>query len=147
MAWFKYRQRMSSGNGSWQYMEYFPRSAVRKEVLEEIEDYLENARELATWSEHFRGCDIVKVSTPPVAVAQAALETSRGKIRYHQRAVIRYTKLLRQLKAKSNKQPKTTPKSRKLRHDSTGKATGSATDRRQARRPTRKRQRSQRPPR
>jgi len=145
MAWFKYRQRMASGNGSWQYMEYFPHSAVRKEVLEEIEDYLENARELATWSERYRGCDIVKVSIPPAAVIQAELETSRVKIRYHQKAVIRYTKLLRQLKTKSKKQPKAPPKSRKLCHDSTGKAIGSTTDRRQPRRPTGKRKRSQRP--
>lgn len=141
MAWFKYRQRMASGNGSWQYMEYFPRSTVRKEVLEEIEDYLENARELATWSEHFRGCDIVKVSAPPVTVVQSALETSRGKIRYHQRAVVRYMKLLRQLKAKAKQIP------RKTRHDSAGKAAGSATNRRPTRRPTGKRKRSQRPPR
>jgi hypothetical protein len=103
---------MSSGNGDWQYMEYFPANTVRKKMLEEIEDYLEDSRELATWSHHYCGCDIVEVAAPPISVIQSSLESARSKIRHYQKATIRYKKLLTQLKQLKSKVKASEPKSK-----------------------------------
>lgn len=57
--WWKWRQRMSSGYDKWQYIFSYVKTA------EQLEELLDDGRTLSTWSEHYRGIDVQKVSRPP----------------------------------------------------------------------------------
>lgn len=73
MPWYKYRERMAYGPGTWEYINVDC-------PLKEVEQYIE--QRLCTWSDKWRGIEIKHVPVPPKHVLFDHLNTARDEFQY-----------------------------------------------------------------
>lgn len=57
MNWYKYRENASSSKGQWQY--------VYTDTEDTVREIAESSCESISWSEHYRGLNIEKITQPP----------------------------------------------------------------------------------
>ncbi len=97
-TWVRYRDNWAYRKGGWQYHELcwdekegFSYKKVREMFIEEINDK-------NRWSEHYRGCDVVKVKSPPKELVEQLINRNLYNAKYQAEEAARLKKYHRKLK-------------------------------------------------
>ncbi len=88
MYW-RWRQRTSSGYGVWFITE------SDAETISELEEYLDDARSLSTWSEHYRGIEGKKLKIVPLDYISKQIEDADETIEHLQKKINEYVAIIK----------------------------------------------------
>lgn len=97
-TWVKFIDNWAYRKGAWSYHELcwnekegFSYKNVREQFIEEINDK-------NSWSDHYRGCDVIKVKSPPKDFVEKLIERHLYSAKYQADEALRLKKYVRKLK-------------------------------------------------